>query len=157
MNVLVYIVLCAELATLIVALSYVKKHKQKYFKYFVAYAAVIFIVEYIANMVVTKDNGYIYDIYTFFEFNLVAIIYYHLNKEKFSLNAIKYMTIIFNVIYLLSFYFEFIQRYIVVTLAFMLSSFMILYFKELDYNRNVILLLNNNSFFSFSVYYRFKK
>ena len=75
MNVLVYIVLCAELATLIVALSYVKKHKQKYFKYFVAYAAVIFIVEYIANMVVTKDNGYIYDIYTFFEFNLVAIIF----------------------------------------------------------------------------------
>ncbi len=146
MNVLVNIVLSVEFATLMVALFYVNKHKQKYFKYFIAYAAVIFIVEYIGNVLIKKNNGYVYDIYTFFEFNLVAIIYYHLNKEKFSLRVIKYMTVIFNVIYFLSFYFDFLQRYIVVTLAFILSLFMILYFKELLSSNKIINYRKNLSF-----------
>ena len=149
-----YIVLCFEFTTLLVALLYIKKHKAIYFKFFIAYAAVTLIVEYLGNIVLPKNNGYIYNIYTFFEFNLVAIIYYFLSREKYSKNFITYVSIFFNVLYALSFYSAFIKQYLVLALAFILSLFMVLYYKELlnsdkivNYKKNLSFWMTTGMFF----------
>ncbi len=125
------IIVYFEFATVLVALLKYKTHKQLYFNYFVAYVLVLLGFEYLIANFFEKDNQSIYNIYTFFEFNLVSIIYYTLNKERLSRMVIRYLVGIFNCIYFLSFYFLILQNYTVTVGALMVSVFMILYLKEL--------------------------
>ncbi len=138
------IIIYFEFATALVALITYQKHKQFYFKCFVAYVLVLLGFEYLIASFFEKDNQGIYNIYTFFEFNLVSIIYYTLNKEKLSRLILRYLIGIFNCLYFLSFYFLFLQNYTVTIEALIVSVFMILYLKELlnsekiiEYNREV--------------------
>jgi len=87
--------------------------------------------EYLIANFFEKDNQSIYNIYTFFEFNLVSLIYYTLNKEKPSRMVIQYLIGVFNCVYFFSFYFLVLQNYTVTIGAIMVSVFMILYLKEL--------------------------
>ena len=138
------IIIYFEFATVLVALLQYKKHKQLYFKYFVAYVFVLFGFEFLIGNFFVKNNQSIYNIYTFFEFNLVTIIYFNLNKEKLSRLIIKYLIISFNIIYFLSFYFLILKDYTVTLGALIVSVFMFLYLRELlnssriiDYKRNL--------------------
>jgi len=125
------IIIYFEFATVLVALLTYKTHNQLYFKYFVGYVVVLLGFEYLIANFFEKDNQSIYNIYTFFEFNLVSIIYYNLNKEKLSRVVIRYLIGLFNCVYFLSFYLLFLQNYTVTIGALMVSIFMILYLKEL--------------------------
>ncbi len=125
------IIIYFELATVLVALLKYKTHKQLYFKYFVVYVLVLLGFEYLIANFFEKDNQSIYNIYTFFEFNLVSLIYYTLNKEKPSRMVIQYLIGVFNCVYFFSFYFLVLQNYTVTIGAIMVSVFMILYLKEL--------------------------
>ncbi len=132
------IIIYFEFATVLVALFSYQKHKQLYFKCFVAYVLVLFGFEYLIVNFFEKDNQDIYNIYTFFEFNLVSIIYYNLNKEKLSRLIISYLIGVFNVVYFLSFYFLLLQKYTVTIGALTVSVFMILYLKELLNSNKII-------------------
>ncbi|MBL4642875.1 MAG: hypothetical protein JKY44_04700 [Flavobacteriaceae bacterium] len=125
------IIIYFEFATVLVALFSYQKHKQLYFKCFVAYVLVVFGFEYLIGNFFEKDNQGIYNIYTFFEFNLVSIIYYNLNKEKLSRLIISYLIGVFNCVYFLSFFFLILQNYTVTIGALIVSVFMIFYLKEL--------------------------
>jgi hypothetical protein len=138
------IIIYFEFATLLVALLQYKKHKQLYFKYFVAYVLVLFGFEFLIGNFFAKNNQSIYNIYTFFEFNLVTVIYFNLNKEKLSRWVIKNLIISFNIIYFASFYFLILKDYTVTLGAVIVSFFMILYLRELlnssriiDYKRDL--------------------
>lgn len=143
---LLYVIKSLEVLTALVAVFYVRKYKEKYFGYFLIYILVLVSFEILIALFFPKDNKHIYNIYTLFEFNLVALIYYNLNQEKFSLKSIKYIMIAFNSIYFFSFYFVNLQDYTVLIGAFLVSCFMILYLKELLNSNKIINYKVNLSF-----------
>lgn len=131
--VLTIFILFLYTSTAIVAATFLKKYRLPYFKYFLGYAITVIVFEYIVQIAnfygqPTKD---IYNIYTFFEYNLVALIYFKLTKEIVSHKWIKYLMILFNIIYLLSFIFNFIEKYTVLLGALVVCLFMVFYLKEL--------------------------
>jgi hypothetical protein len=135
---LVEVIKFLELLTVLVVLFHFKKYKEAYFKCFFVYALVLFTFEILIYFFFKKNNIHIYNIYTFFEFNLVATIYYFLNKEKLSLTLMKYSMIVFNIVYFISFYFTSLQAYTTILGALIVSVFMILYLKELLNSSKII-------------------
>ena len=98
-------ILLLYMSTAIVAVTLIKRYTLPYFKFFVSYAIVVVVFEYIVQLAYfygyqTKD---IYNIYTFFEYNIVALIYFKLTVELASHKWIKYLMVLFNLIYILSF------------------------------------------------------
>ncbi|SDS37567.1 hypothetical protein SAMN05216503_2865 [Polaribacter sp. KT25b] len=129
-----------EYASLIFALIYYTKYKEySFYKYFILYLLFIVIFEKLSSLDTPKDNWYecfnngvkILNIFTFFEFNLVALIYHSLLKEKISKNILLYLVLFFNIIYLFSFYFIKLQNYTVVLEGIVNTVLVILYFREL--------------------------
>jgi hypothetical protein len=126
--------------TVIVAMFSLKKYRLPYYKYFLGYVLTIIIFETIVQIVNFYGNPTIgvYNIYTFFEYNLVALIYLKLTRETVSHKWIKYLMIIFNLVYLLSFIFKPIQNYTVLLGALIVCLFMVFYLKELLKSDNII-------------------
>ncbi len=121
------------ISTVIVAVVLFKKYTLSYFKYFFGYIVTVMFFEFIAKVVIFY--GYptlgLFNIYTFFEYNLVALIYFKLTKETISHICIKYLMLLFNCIYLLSFIFRTIQDYTVLLGALVVCFCMFFYLKEL--------------------------
>lgn len=137
-----------EFASLLVGILCLLKHKETFFKVFVAYLFAQFIVEFIIRNYFIKDNMHIYDMLTFFEFNLISLLFYTLNKENRSRVLIKYFALGFNIIYAISFYYEILKNYTVVLGGIMASVFMFVYLKDLlnsnkivDYKRDLSLFV----------------
>lgn len=139
-----------EFVTFFVALILFKKIKTPFYKYFLMYVSAIFIVELLASHFIEKNNFYLYNIYTFFEFNLIVLMYYSLTKEKISHTIFKYFLVIFNLIYFLSFILKSIEKYNVILLAIFISICSIVYLREL-LNSNKIINYNSNLFFWITV------
>ncbi|PQJ75770.1 hypothetical protein BTO13_11290 [Polaribacter gangjinensis] len=78
-----------------------------------------------------KDNITFFNVYTFFEFNLFALIYYQLIKEKIRLVILKVLMITFNTVYFLSFYFDFYILYTIPLEGVFNSIIVILFFVDL--------------------------
>lgn len=111
---------------------YFKKYeKSTFYKYFIIYFLNIVVINTIITIWFKFDNHWLYDIYTFFEFNIFALIYYHLIKEKKKLRILMIFVFIFNVIYFSSFYFSFINSIVIPLVGVFNSTFIILYFSEL--------------------------
>ncbi|PQJ77223.1 hypothetical protein BTO16_15405 [Polaribacter glomeratus] len=129
-----------EYASLIISLLFFTKYKEyQFYKYFVFYLVAIVVFENLASQKIPKDDWFeffndgfkILNVFTFFEFNLVALIYYNLVKEKVSKNILFYLAFFFNLIYFLSFYFIKLQNYTVVIEGIVNTVLVILYFREL--------------------------
>ena len=128
-----------EFSSLLVAIFCLFKYRETFFKVFVAYLFVQFAVEFLVRNYFEKDNMYsIYDILTFFEFNLISLLFYTLNTQRKSRNLIKYFTIGFNIIYALSFYYEILKNYTVVLGGIMASIFMFIYLKDLLSSNKIV-------------------
>ena len=94
--------------TLFFALIFYNKYKAySFYKFFVFYFLVIVIVEILRRNFFVEISTDLYNVYTFFEFNAIALIYYHLIQQKTRLNTVKALAIAFNVVYLLSFIFDY--------------------------------------------------
>ncbi|OIP46282.1 MAG: hypothetical protein COZ16_00485 [Flavobacteriaceae bacterium CG_4_10_14_3_um_filter_31_253] len=118
--------------SLIMSCLYFKKYeKSTFYKYFIIYFLNIVVINTIITIWFKFDNHWLYDIYTFFEFNIFALIYYHLIKEKKKLRILMIFVFIFNVIYFSSFYFSFINSIVIPLVGVFNSTFIILYFSEL--------------------------
>ena len=148
-----------EILTGIIALILCKKYLKPYYKFFLIYAIVTVLFESLGKLIRIYElpNGIqLFNIYTFFEYNLIAIIYYKLTKEVFSHKWIKYLMTLFNLIYLTSFVFITLQSYTVLLGAVIVSSFMILYLKELLNSDKIINFKRDLSFWitiAFLLYY----
>ncbi|AOW21423.1 hypothetical protein LPB138_12360 [Urechidicola croceus] len=117
-------------------------------KYFLAYLWITVFVELIGFSLLKSGNAWVYNIYTFFEFNLIGLIYLKLSQEKSTRNVVKLTFIIFNIIYFASFYYKDLQSYTVIIGSFIASVIFMLYLKEfLNSNK----LLNYGKTLSFWV------
>ena len=151
-------ILLLYMLTAVVAVVLTKRYTLPYFKFFVSYAIVVVVFEYIVQLAYfygyqTKD---IYNIYTFFEYNIVALIYFKLTVELVSHKWIKYLMVLFNLIYILSFIFIPIQNYTVLLGAVIVCLFMFFYLKELLQSDQIINFQNSLPFWitiGFLLYY----
>ena len=137
-----------EFSSFLVAFLCLLKHKETFFKVFVAYLLVIYVIELLINIYFENNNKHIYDILTFFEFNLIFLLFYTLNKEDKSRILIRYFTIGFNIIYAISFYYQILKDYTVILGGILGSVLMFIYLKDLlksdkvvDYKRNLSLFI----------------
>lgn len=147
-----------ELVTVILAILFFKKYQSKVYMYFLSYVLLVFIVEFIGFILKKMDiyNYWMYHIYSFFEFNLIAVIYYHLTKDRGSHRSIQYLILGFNAIYFYSFINIELQKYIVVLGSVIVSVFLILYLKELLNSDKIINFKKDFSFWitvGFLLYY----
>lgn len=118
--------------TLLVALFLFNKYKKySFYKYFILHILIIIIFDLIDKCFFTNDNHILFNVYTFFEFNSIALIYYHLIEDKTRLKILKMLVIFFNLIYFLSFYFDFYTMYTVPFEGVVNSIIVILFFLEL--------------------------
>lgn len=118
--------------TLLICIALYKNYRAySYFKYFVLYILVILIVDILASSIFVTNNITLFNVYTFFEFNLFCLIYYHLIKEKTRLIVLKTLMIGFNIVYLFSFYFDFYIQYTIPLEGVFNSIIVLLFFIEL--------------------------
>ncbi len=121
-----------EYLSLLLALVFYTKYKgYSFYKFFVLFLLNSLIFNLIALNFKSVNNHELFNIYTFFEFNIFTLLYYHLISNKRNLAAIKILAILFNVLYLLSFFIKALQSYSVPFEALLNSVFIIIYFKEL--------------------------
>jgi hypothetical protein len=121
-----------EYASLIIALVYYSKYKgYSFYKFFVVYLINIVLFSLIAQIFFKENNHDLFNIYTFIEFNLMVLIYYHLINYKIHLKFIKILAITFNTIYFSSFFFLELINATVIIESVVNSIFIILFFKEL--------------------------
>ena len=118
--------------TLLLCFVFYKNYKSNtYYKYFILYLLVIIIFDLLAQFIFVRENVTLFNVYTFFEFNLFALIFYQLIKEKTRLIILKTLMITFNMLYFLSFYFDFYILYTIPLEGVFNSIIVILFFIEL--------------------------
>jgi hypothetical protein len=121
-----------EYASLILSLIFITKYKAYYFyKYFILYLCSIVVFGYLSGTVFYGNGRAVLNIFTFFEFNFLALIYFNLLKDKKALRLVKILILTFNIIYFSSFYFSALESYTVVVEGMVNMVFVVLYFKEL--------------------------
>jgi len=125
--------------TLLLSVIYYNKYKgYSFYKYFVCYFSVIVIVDLLSVYVYPKNNIDLFNVYTFFEFNTFALLYYHLIKEKTRVKIFKILVFSFNIIYLFCFYFDFYILYTIPLEGVVNSIIVILFFIELLNSERVL-------------------
>ena len=125
--------------TLLLSLFLYRRYKNySFYKYFILYILIIVIVDVINSVFFTVNNLILFDIYTFFEFNSFALIYYHLLKYKTRINILKALVLVFNLVYFLFFYFDFYTMYTVPIEGVVNSIIVILFFIELLNSESIL-------------------
>tara|TARA_R110001592_G_scaffold287560_2_gene556383 strand:+ start:469 stop:1104 length:636 start_codon:yes stop_codon:yes gene_type:complete len=118
--------------TLLLSFILYSKYKQYgFYKYFIIYILTIIIFDILSRYFFTINNITLFNVYTFFEFNSFALIYYHLINDRRRLKVLKALVIVFNAIYFISFYFDFYILYTIPLEGVINSVFVILFFIEL--------------------------
>ena len=134
-TILYYIALLMLSATAVVLTINYKKFKSRFVFYFACFICVSLLAELIGLYIwkIVEDNNYwVFNIYTFFEFNFIALIYHTIIKDHRVVKIIKYIMISFNILYFSSFLFPPIQDKHITVLNFLLISvFSILYLRQL--------------------------
>lgn len=121
-----------QYATFLVAVFLNKKYKNyAFYKFFVGYLFTILFFDILARYKFKLENHDLFNIYTFFEFNSFAFIYYHLITETKRLQLVKMVILTFNAIYLLSFFVAFLEMTTIPLEGVANSILIILYFSEL--------------------------
>lgn len=118
--------------TFILSLIFCKEYKDySFYKFFVMYLLTIVLFNLLATFIFPLDNFELFNIYTFFEFNIFVLIFYNLLEQKKKIRLLKILAIIFNIMYVSSFYLETLKMYTVSIEGFFNSVLIILYFAEL--------------------------
>lgn len=133
--------------TLVLSLIFYNRYKvYPFFKYFILYNIIIIIVDIMVSTIFIYDNITLYNVYTFFEFNSIVLVYYHLIKQKTRLKIFKFLAILFNLIYIISFSLDFYVLYTIPLEGVVNSIFVVLFFIELLNSERI---LNYKKLFSF--------
>lgn len=131
-------VIYLEAISIILSLLFFKNYKSKFYYFFIAYLVFAVLFETLGTITHGTNNYWIYNIYTFFEFSSVVGIYYNLIEEYKSRKLIIILSIIFYVIYFISFIYVVLQDYTVIILPFFVVPFMFLYLQKLLNSSKII-------------------
>jgi len=112
--------------------------KYSFYKYFISHILIIIFFEILDRIYFGINNLKLFDIYTFFEFNSFALIYYNLLKDKTRINILKGLVLVFNLIYFLLYYFYFYIFYTVPIEGVVNSIIVILFFIELLNSESIL-------------------
>ena len=118
--------------------SYNNYKKYSFYKYFILHILIIIFFDILDRIYFGINNLKLFDIYTFFEFNSFALIYYHLLKDKTRINILKGLVLVFNLIYFLLYYFNFYTFYTVPIEGVVNSIIVILFFIELLNSESIL-------------------
>mgnify|MGYP000507130669 CR=1 FL=1 len=133
-EILYYVAILFQIITLFVITFRYKYYKSRFSFYFLCFIYVTVLVELIGLYylkVIEEYSFEVYNIYTFLEFNLVTLMYLSLIKERKTIHLIKFLNVIFNVIYIVSFIYKPLQSYTITILSLVVSVFFIAYLREL--------------------------
>ncbi|WP_026775793.1 hypothetical protein [Polaribacter sp. Hel_I_88] len=125
------IVFVVEILSIILSLIYLPKYKKTYYYFFIAFLVFAVLFEALGMLLSGGNNYWIYNIYTFFEFSSLIGIYYFLNTNVKSKKIIIALSIIYYIIYFISFKYVVLQKYTVIILPFFVVPFMFLYLQKL--------------------------
>ena len=125
------IVFVIEILSIILSLRYLPKFKSTYYYFFIAFLVFAVLFETLGMLIKGNNNYWIYNIYTFFEFSSLIGIYYFLNTSVKSKKIIIVLSIIYYIIYFISFKYDVLQKYTVIILPFFVVPFMFLYLQKL--------------------------
>tara|TARA_R110002072_G_scaffold300469_1_gene478078 strand:- start:1103 stop:1741 length:639 start_codon:yes stop_codon:yes gene_type:complete len=125
------IVFVVEILSIILSLINLPKFKKKYYYFFIAFLVFAVLFEALGMLLNGGNNYWIYNIYTFFEFSSLIGIYYFLNTNVKSKKIIIALSIIYYIIYFISFKYVVLQKYTVIILPFFVVPFMFLYLQKL--------------------------
>lgn len=118
--------------TFLLALIFYKTYKDyKFYKFFTIYLFNLILLDILASTFFKINNLELFNLYTFFEFNFFVLIYYNLLEQRKNLKFVKLLAIIFNFIYVISFYFISLQLCTVPLEGIFNSTLVIIYFTEL--------------------------
>lgn len=150
-----YIILTIEFTTAIIALLTYKKSPNNYRCYLLFFLWITFLVELSAHILGLYKYriAWVYNIYTFFEFNLLFLMYLSITKEKITKKIIISFAVILNIVCVISLFIYgfYIGNNIPVVLgALFVSVVLLLYIKEF-LNSNKILNYNKSLYFWVSV------
>lgn len=76
-------------------------------------------------------RGYLYHVYSFFEYNIIALMYFNIIKKKRNRSVLKVIILVLNVFYLLSWFYLPIQLYVTPLGSMVVGVFLGLYLEEL--------------------------
>jgi len=124
-------VIFIEVISIILSLLYLPKYKSYYYYFFIAYLIFAVLFETIGMFLKGTDNYWVYNIYTFFEFSSLIGVYYFLNTSPKSKKTIIFISVIYYLIYFISFKYVTLQNYTVIILPFFVVPFMFLYLQNL--------------------------
>lgn len=127
-----------EIVSLIIAVFFIKSHKNTQYYFFIAYLFFAIAADAIGDYFAENGNFWVFNIYTFFEYSSVAGIYYFLIEKSFSKRIIFYTSIIFYCIYGISFIYIQLQSYTVIIMHFFVVPFLFLYLEELLNSKKII-------------------
>lgn len=130
--------LYVELTSLLLTLLFFKSFKSKQYCFFIAYLLFAFLADFLGGFINETSDAWLYNIYTFFEYGSIALIYYYATKTKLSKKVIVYTSTIFYIIYALSFVFTHWQTYTVILLHFCVIPFFFFYFQELLNSKKIM-------------------
>ena len=125
------IVFVIEILSIILSLRYFPKFKKTYYYFFIAFLVFAVLFETLGMLLKGTNNYWIYNIYTFFEFSSLIGIYFFLNTNIKSKKIIIVLSIIYYIIYFISFKYVVLQKYTVIILPFFVVPFMFLYLQKL--------------------------
>lgn len=130
---LYYLAITVQFATLIVVSIRYRKIKSSFVSFFTLFIYSTCIVEAIGLYYISMEiySFELYNIYTFFEFNLITLMYLSIIKEKRSLRLIKILNVVFNGIYIVSFFYVPLKSYTITIESLILSIFFVSYLREL--------------------------
>jgi len=133
--ILYYVALLMLSITLVILTFRYKKFKSRFIFYFICFIYISLATELIGLYlwkVLEVNNSWVFNIYTFFEFNLIALMYLNITKDNKTEQVIKYVSIIFNIIYFFSFFYTPLQdKYITVMDFLAISIFSLFYMRQL--------------------------
>ncbi|MBL4605479.1 MAG: hypothetical protein JKY02_07435 [Flavobacteriaceae bacterium] len=131
---LYYLALGIQIITLLIVTYKYKSYKSRFTFFFGCFIYVTVLTE-LSGLFVWKvlgiPNFWVYNVYTFFEFNLITLMYLCLIRDTTTLKLIRYLCVLFNSIYFSSFIYKPLQNYTLSIEALIISVFFIAYLREL--------------------------
>lgn len=137
------IALISQYLVLIIALATYKRYRSKYMLFLCCFLLSVVIAETLGTIelltAMKSDSRLIYQIYTFFEFNFIALMYGHLIKSKNKLRFVKNLVIIFNILYFASFFLtQEMRMYVTPIESLFIATILITYFIELLQSNKIL-------------------
>lgn len=130
-----------QLLAFFIAFFRLKKHKSEFMYLLTALLLLTFLNESIGlyHVSAKKTGGQIYHlIYTFFQFNIIALMYFKLIKDKISQKVILFLTVLFSVSFGVVFFKNLSFIYLIIFGALNTSLYVFLYLRELLLSNEVL-------------------